>query len=225
MSAEKNVTTIARGTKITGTIETDNDLVLQGVVQGNVVTSGDIDLDGYVKGDIIAGTADVDNAELRGSLVVEGSAHIGENAAIFGNVSCADLEISGSVKGNIEAKGLCKVKDGAIIAGDLSTYSAEISSGATVQGSLIHLVDNASKDDIDVDGYFAQFAEEGSFLTTAVEGWESTGSQQTYEEPVEAPVEIQKPNEKEESILSKLTDRVEDADPSEEDIFEETENE
>ncbi len=204
MSAERNVTVIERGTEIIGMIRTDNDLVVKGAIIGNVEAAGDIDLDGFIKGDVKAETADINNAELRGNLSTSGKTIVGDSAAIFGDVSCADLDISGSIKGSIESRGLCNVATGAIISGDISSYDVQIAKGATVQGRLIHINDENQDPEsrLDVDEYFAHFDEDGAFLVSVDSGFKLASDQEkpAAEENVQQPSLLENLSEKADAV-------------------------
>lgn len=85
---------------------------------GNITSEGSIRIDGKVKGDI----------------QVTGDVYIGENSVIKGNIDSANVHLSGTVEGNITAKGVLKILSTAKLYGDIKVNSFVADEGALFQG-------------------------------------------------------------------------------------------
>jgi cytoskeletal protein CcmA (bactofilin family) len=85
---------------------------------GNIVSEGSMRIDGKVKGDV----------------KVTGDVYIGENSTITGNIECSNVHLSGTVEGNITAKGLLKILSTAKLYGDIRVNSFVADEGALFQG-------------------------------------------------------------------------------------------
>lgn len=98
-----SVNLIGTGTKITGDINCDGDVRIDGNLQGNLTTTGKFVL--------------------------------GPQGFIDGNVTCANADISGEIKGTIQTKELLMLKSTAKIKGDIITNKLSIEAGAIFNGS------------------------------------------------------------------------------------------
>lgn len=85
---------------------------------GNITSEGSIRIDGKVKGDI----------------KVAGDVYIGENSVITGNIDSSNVHLSGTVEGNISAKGVLKILSTAKLYGDIKVNSFVADEGALFQG-------------------------------------------------------------------------------------------
>ncbi len=106
-------------------------------IEGNLISEGTIRIDGDINGD----------------LEVEGCVYIGENAHVKGNVTASDIELSGTIEGNINAKGILKLLSTAKLYGDIKVQSLIIDEGSIFHGSsdmfeqkTISFADKSSKD-------------------------------------------------------------------------------
>lgn len=85
---------------------------------GNIVSEGSVRIDGKVKGDI----------------KVTGDVYIGEKSVITGNIECSNAHLSGTIEGNIMAKGVLKILSTAKLFGDIKVNSFVVDEGALFQG-------------------------------------------------------------------------------------------
>lgn len=85
---------------------------------GNVESEGAIRVDGKVKGDI----------------KTAGDVFIGQGAVITGNITAGNVNLSGTVEGNITAKGILRILSSAKLYGDIRVNSFIADEGALFQG-------------------------------------------------------------------------------------------
>jgi cytoskeletal protein CcmA (bactofilin family) len=87
-------------------------------IAGDIISEGDIRIDGYLKG----------NIKSKGRLVV------GETGAIEGEIDCANVEVSGKVKGKIAATELITMKSSSMVSGEISTLKLAVEPGSLFSG-------------------------------------------------------------------------------------------
>lgn len=105
-------------------------------IKGDVISAGDIRIDGELKG----------NISTKGKLVV------GPNGKITGEVDCSNVEVSGLIKGKVNATELLNMKstsqiEGDIIAGKLSVEPGSLFSGTCTMGTPIPPMNESAKEE------------------------------------------------------------------------------
>lgn len=130
----ENISTITSGMKITGDVESDGSINLDGNVTGNVKCGGKIIIKGSVHGDISCSELYADSAKAEGEINAEGTVKVGEGTVIIGNISAASAVIAGAVKGDIDVRGTVIVDSSAVIKGNIKSRSVQINNGAFVDG-------------------------------------------------------------------------------------------
>ena len=88
-------------------------------VNGRINCSGDIRVDGFVEG----------------RLYSEGRVVVGEKASIEGTVFCNDLDLWGSVNGEIFVRNLLSLKGTSSVQGDIHVRRLQVEMGAEVNGT------------------------------------------------------------------------------------------
>jgi cytoskeletal protein CcmA (bactofilin family) len=88
-----------------------------------------------VVGDIAADSTIFIDGEIVGNVFCRSKVVIGETGKVFGNISCADSDIEGSVDGSLEIEGLLVLRAKSKIAGDILTARLHIEEGALFVGS------------------------------------------------------------------------------------------
>ena len=104
-------------------------------IKGDIIASGDIRIDGELTGNISA----------KGRLVV------GPNGKITGEVNCSNVEVSGYIKGKVNATDLLNMKstsqiEGDIVAGKLSVEPGSLFSGTCTMGTPKHPMNESEKE-------------------------------------------------------------------------------
>ena len=89
------------------------------VVKGEIVSPSDIRIDGIFEGKIIS----------RGKVVV------GEGASIVGDVICANMDMYGSIKGNIYVKDILTLKAGCQVDGNIAIRRLEVELDSQFNGN------------------------------------------------------------------------------------------
>lgn len=88
-------------------------------LNGNVISKGIIRIDGKVTGNV----------------TVQGDLFIGENAFIKGDVTASNIQIAGSVEGNVFSSGLLKLLPTARMLGDIQVKSFVCEEGSIFEGT------------------------------------------------------------------------------------------
>lgn len=86
---------------------------------GDISSSGDVRIDGH----------------LTGNIVITGKFVLGPNGLVDGNISCANADLMGEVKGQVTVSELLQLKQTARINGDISTGKLSIEPGAVFTGN------------------------------------------------------------------------------------------
>ena len=94
-------------------------------INGNIECSGNITIEGRVTGDVRSTGSD-------------DTIMLSKSGVISGNVFASHLVVAGQIKGNVNASGITKILDSAIIDGDLYYTIVDVSVGATINGQLKH---------------------------------------------------------------------------------------
>ncbi|MCX7842286.1 MAG: polymer-forming cytoskeletal protein [Clostridia bacterium] len=98
------------------------------VFEGNIESEGTVRVDGRIKGD----------------LKVNGDVYIGTDAVITGSVYANNINLSGTVEGNIQARGLLRILSTARLFGDIQVHSFVADEGGVFQGKCSMLDTNST---------------------------------------------------------------------------------
>jgi cytoskeletal protein CcmA (bactofilin family) len=98
---EKNieVTILSKGVKLSGNIETNSDVLIEGEIQGAVSSNGKVIVtaDAFVNGNIIANSLELFGKCL-GEIFVQRSVVMGNTSFYQGEVTCESIEIQKGAK-------------------------------------------------------------------------------------------------------------------------------
>ncbi len=96
-------------------------LIAQGVrVEGDFASQGDVTIEG----------------EVHGKVSITGMLTVGPHAKLKADVSSTQAVIAGNVEGNVTVSGHMNLKSTAKIVGDVSCETAEVESGAVLNGKV-----------------------------------------------------------------------------------------
>jgi len=129
-------TIITKDTIISGTITTDSNLIIAGVVNGDIESKNNVTASGKIFGDINCSSAEIISAEIEGNLNITDKLKIQSQSRVTGDLSANTIEISGDVKGNITALNSVQLSSNACVIGNITTASISIESGAFLQGNV-----------------------------------------------------------------------------------------
>ena len=149
--ASDTITTITKGTRIIGSIESEGSVEIAGIVEGNVLCNGKITITGAVKGDTTSSEFFADSARLEGEVKSSGTVKVGLGSVIVGNVEATSAVIAGAVKGDIDVQGPVVVDTSAVVMGNIKSRSVQINNGAVIEGFC-----SQCYADIDVKGIFGE---------------------------------------------------------------------
>lgn len=91
---------------------------INSVFKGNIETDGSVRVDGKVNGNIN----------------VTGDINIGEQAVVKGNIEGSNINLSGTIEGNIIARGILRILSSAKLYGDIKVNRFVADEGALFQG-------------------------------------------------------------------------------------------
>lgn len=97
---------------------------LDSLVGINSVFKGDIETDGSVRVD----------GKVNGDVKVTGDIYIGEQAVVKGNTEGTNINLAGTIEGNIIARGILRILSSAKLYGDIKVNRFVVDEGALFQG-------------------------------------------------------------------------------------------
>lgn len=132
--ADTDITVIAAGTVINGSIESKGSVAVYGEVKGDIECKKKFIASGQVTGDIDAGEIFINKASIDGRVNSAGNLKIGSGSVIQGDVYGQTAVIAGAVKGEIDIKGPVIIDNTAVIKGNIKSRSVQINNGAIIDG-------------------------------------------------------------------------------------------
>lgn len=152
-SAEESKTVIGKGSVITGSLNTQGDIDIRGIVRGDIKTSGNVIVTGKVAGDI--GSTDLtlmDTAAVQGDIMARGTASVNKDAIVIGDVTAGNINLNGKVKGNVAAREVADLSDTSVIDGNVSAASVAINPGTKLRGQIsLTSASDVNDDDFIID--------------------------------------------------------------------------
>lgn len=127
---------ISAGTRVEGNIEAKGNLQIAGTVEGNVTATGNVTITGNVKGLIKCKDLMLKNCNLTAEIQAAGDVSI-KHGTVNGNVLCKNINVAGTVNGNINASGTVALLDGAAVRGDIEAKRMGMEFGAFVDGKIM----------------------------------------------------------------------------------------
>lgn len=129
-------TYLAAGTTIEGTIRSNGDVEIAGILKGDVESKGRVTLHTGVTGNIVAAELSIPSCKLEGDVDCTGKVFIGESATINGNIHAKELDVAGKVVGDIDVDAHITLEDTAIVNGNISTTTMSMNRGAILRGGI-----------------------------------------------------------------------------------------
>jgi cytoskeletal protein CcmA (bactofilin family) len=80
--------------------------------------------------------------QVSGSVKTDKDVIIGRGAKVAANISAANVQIAGEVRGTLKVKGKLDLKDSARVIGDIDTETLAVAPGAQMSGKVTMIKDN-----------------------------------------------------------------------------------
>ncbi len=125
---------ITRCMTVKGDILSKGSIEIIGSVEGNVTALGKLNVSGLLRGDANAAEVFADAAQISGQIKAEGTAKIGKDSVIIGDIFATSAVIAGAVKGDIDVHGPVILDSTAIVMGNIRSKSVQINNGAAIEG-------------------------------------------------------------------------------------------
>lgn len=100
------------------------------VFKGEITSPNDVRIDGTFEGKIVS----------------EGRVVIGEDAVINGDIDCFNLDMLGTIEGNMYVRDTLSLKDGCRVNGNIQTRRLWVELGSSFNGNCSMLQDSTSND-------------------------------------------------------------------------------
>ena len=125
---------ISAGTVLTGNIEANDNVVLEGRMTGDMVSSGRVRVSGTLQGNTKAVSMILDKGQITGDVECEESVTIEPDSSLVGNLTAATARINGTIQGNVKISGQATLCSKAVLTGDLVAASVVMEAGCVVKG-------------------------------------------------------------------------------------------
>jgi len=131
---DENLMIVTEGTSITGSIGTDNSLLVLGTVNGDITCEGKLTISGKVVGNSFATDVFVNSPRVEGNIGCTGTLKISSGTVIIGDLSAGAAVIGGAVKGNLDINGPVILDSTSVIKGNIKAKSVQLINGAILEG-------------------------------------------------------------------------------------------
>ncbi len=134
---DSNTTVILLNTTIEGNVKTIGAIEVYGKVEGSLETDGLSSIYGSIKGNL--DTRDLiarENSIINGDISILYDGFINKNSQIQGNINCRNIEVYGTIKGNIKAEDAVIIRGTANIVGDIVCRNLVVDQGAKINGNV-----------------------------------------------------------------------------------------
>lgn len=148
--ASEEITTISKGVKLEGNLNSTGSVELLGDVTGDVKCQGKLQVYGTIIGNPTAAEIYANSARIEGNINSEGSVKIGNGSIIIGNIKASSVVIGGAVKGDIDVNGPVIIDSTAVVVGNIKSRSVQLNIGAVLDGFVSQCYAG-----VDVDKLFA----------------------------------------------------------------------
>lgn len=128
---------ITQSMRITGNLESDHLIVVEGSIQGNVTTKDNIEtfIESKIVGNIQANAAML-GGKVIGNIQCEKTISVDSNTLVEGDLVAHEITIAGFVEGNVTAHESLKLKENAVVKGNIKCAIVSIDAGARIDGNF-----------------------------------------------------------------------------------------
>lgn len=145
-------TSIPKGMRIIGNVESTDRLQILGKIEGDVNTTGDVVVTGVIAGNVNANNVSLQNAGIKGDVTATGNVSIEHDAKVVGAVKAINLRLDGRIKGNVFVEETSEMASGALVIGNIETGYISTSRGTKIKGNIItKKTDTVDEDDFDIE--------------------------------------------------------------------------
>ena len=145
-------TSIPKGMRIIGNVESTDRLQILGKIEGDVTTTGDAVITGVIAGNVTGNNISLQNAGVKGNITANGNVTIERDAKVIGAVIAQNLRLDGRIKGNVKVEETSEMAGGALVIGDIETGYITTSRGTKIKGNIItKRTDTVDDDDFDIE--------------------------------------------------------------------------
>ena len=159
-------TIITAGTVITGSIQSKENVLVEGIVEGHVeakniviqnggqVKEGaaaeeNLEIHGNIDGDVSGKNVRLCQSKIRGNITSKGRISVDKDSILNGDVTEGeDIDIYGRVRGMISVTGKATIHRGSIVKGSVRCHDIYLETGARFQGSVEQVVAEDISDDL-----------------------------------------------------------------------------
>lgn len=114
------LTVIAEGVMIQGSIQAEGGIELRGEVAGNIVSKGDLRLHGRLVGDVAGKNVEILGGWVNGNVTASGNTKVDEGAVVIGDIRTEALAVNGRIKGDLTVQKSLAMESDAVVVGTVT---------------------------------------------------------------------------------------------------------
>lgn len=122
--------------RIVGTLTCEEDLEVQGTLEGDVTSAGRVTLRGQLKGDLTCCSLRLEEGVLEGNVQCTESVEISPACRMNGNVTAQDVTLCGTLYGDIKAVRRAMLTAAAVLKGNVEADGLGAEYGASIEGHI-----------------------------------------------------------------------------------------
>lgn len=134
VSSAPQTTIIGAGTEIEGNVKFAGPAKISGALTGSIQSRDDVISEGRIDGNILAANLYLTQGSVEGDVQTSGTVRLDSASVVVGDLTTKTLDLQGTVNGNITAGDEVVVAGSAVISGDITARSIEIGHGAKLEG-------------------------------------------------------------------------------------------
>ncbi len=125
---------ISKGTQILGSMTSEEDVIMEGTLEGDLTCDKGVTINGSMHGDINAASLCAGGKRLIGSVSCTGDVRIQTACVMIGDITAQSFHLEGAVRGNAIIQGAATMSSSSVFQGDLQADSLTQKYGSLAEG-------------------------------------------------------------------------------------------
>lgn len=132
----KDVNYLASTLVVEGSVVSESDIVIEGLIRGNVTCRGNIEILGEIKGDVCGKSIRVSQGKITGNIRADEGVYI-YNSRVTGDIVAESGEIDSAINGNLTISGSLVIRKASVIKGNITASALSIEENALLEGKVV----------------------------------------------------------------------------------------
>lgn len=127
---------LAKGVIITGNIQCEGIIDLNGIVTGDIHGGDELKITGKLNGNVEGKNVEINEGVMVGNINASGAVTISRNSHLTGDINAKDLTVNGTIHGDVTLKNNLMMEEHGVIIGKIQANQMAVDDGALVQGEV-----------------------------------------------------------------------------------------